>query len=139
MINKIKEKLRIPKTLFFCYIFIFLTTGTIMQHVGTFLKIAKFNNHYQIITCYIFYMLPISIYIRNWKFEEQYIFGLFPMGILELSGYTLETSYAFPNNLFDKIFGIRNFSLVMTLFFAFYFPILNFLTLKFYQKIKLLK
>eukprot|EP01080_Neovahlkampfia_damariscottae_P008810 gene8810-760_t len=132
------DYLKIPSKLMFSYVIVFLTTGIFMHNFGMFLQIAKFQYSFQIVTCYIFYMVPIAIYMRNWKYQEQYIYGLFSMALLELSGYTLETSYAYPNNLLDKIFGIRNFSLVMTIFFGLYYPILNFLTLKFYQKLKTL-
>jgi hypothetical protein len=133
MLKSIFNELKIPKSHLMSYLIVYLTVGYIMHNVGIFLQIAKFNYDFQIITCYIFYMVPISIYMRNWKISEQYVYGMFSMGILEFLGYFLETSYAYPNNLLERLFGIRNFSLVMTIFFSFYFPILNWLTWKFYE------
>jgi len=55
------------------------------------------------------------------------------MCLLEFGGYALETSYAYPNNLIDQFFNIRNFSLAMALFFALYFPVGNWVVGKVYQ------
>ncbi len=44
---------------------------------------------------------------------------------LEFSGYALQTSYAYGDNILDYFFGIRNFSLAMAIFFALYFPLGN--------------
>jgi hypothetical protein len=134
MIKSALNELKIPKYHILSYIIVYLTIGFTMHNVGIFLQIAKFKYDFQVITCYIFYMVPISIYMRNWKTSEQYVYGMFTMAILEFLGYFLETSYAFPNNLLERLFGIRNFSLVMTIFFSFYFPVLNWLTWKFYEK-----
>ena len=63
----------------------------------------------------------------------QYAYGLIAMGLLEFIGYALETSYAYPDNILDTYFGPRNFSLAMTLFFAWYFPLGNWVVGKIYQ------
>jgi hypothetical protein len=57
--------------------------------------------------------------------NDQYVYGLFFMSVLEMCGYTIQSSLAYDDNILDQIFGVRNFTLVMSLFFACYFPILN--------------
>ena len=47
------------------------------------------------------------------------------MAICEFGGYALHSSYAYPDNMLDKIFSPQNFSLGMALFFALYFPLGN--------------
>ena len=55
-------------------------------------------------------LIPISLLLRGLPFHMQYAYGLVAMGLLEFSGYALATSYAYPENLLDLWFGIRNFS-----------------------------
>lgn len=104
------------------YVLVYGLCGTGMNALGTTLEIARFTHDWQIISVYILYMVPISIWLRNMPWFQQYAYGLVAMGWLEFGGYALETSYAYPDNILDQLFGIRNFSLAMSLFFALYFP-----------------
>ncbi|MEM1321444.1 MAG: hypothetical protein AAGG75_14405 [Bacteroidota bacterium] len=107
------------------YVVVYLLWGIAMNNFGIYTRIAKFKYWWQIITCYIIYMIPVSLLLRGLPWYEQYAYGLFFMGILEMGGYTIKSSIAFDNNLIDKIFSPRNFTLAMTLFFASYFPLGN--------------
>lgn len=107
------------------YVIVYLLWGILMHNFGIYTKIARFNNWWQIITCYVLYMIPVSLLLKDFAWYEQYAYGLFFMGILEFGGYTIKSSFAYDNNILDKFFGIRNFSLAMTLFFASYFPLGN--------------
>lgn len=109
------------------YIVLYFICGMLMNYIGEYLEIAKFTFWWQVITCYICYMVPISIVIRNFDFFTQYAYGLVAMGLLEFAGYTFKTSYIYPNNILDQWFGPHTFALGMALFFALYFPIGNFL------------
>ena len=107
------------------YVVVYLLWGIMMNQFGIVTKIAKFRYSWQIITCYIVYMVPVSLLLKGLPWYEQYAYGLFFMGILELGGYAIRSSIAFDDNLLDKIFTPRNFALAMTLFFATYFPLGN--------------
>ena len=107
------------------YVVIYLLWGIAMHNFGIYTQIARFKHWWQIITCYVLYMIPISLLLKDLVWYEQYVYGLFFMGILEFSGYTIRSSVAFEGNMIDRFFGIRNFTLAMTLFFASYFPIGN--------------
>ncbi|WP_394971881.1 hypothetical protein [uncultured Croceitalea sp.] len=115
-------KLTVDKTLILVYCIIYFTWGMLMNWFGAEVQIAKFTYWWQVITCYIFYMVPISLLLRGLPFHAQYAYGLVAMCLLEFGGYALKTSYAYPNNLIDEFFNVRNFSLAMALFFALYFP-----------------
>ncbi len=104
-----------------------------MDAFGAAVEIAEFTYWWQVITCYILYMIPISLFLRPYKWYDQYAYGLIFMGILEFGGYALGTSIAYDNNLMDQFFTARNFSLGMTLFFASYFPIGNWGVKKIYH------
>jgi hypothetical protein len=126
------EKLRVDKKLIFVYALIYLAWGIAMNQFGIYMQIAKFTYWWQIITCYILYMVPVSLLLRNLPFHVQYAYGLVAMGLLEFGGYALRSSYAYPDNLLDKIFSPQNFSLGMALFFALYFPAGNWIVGKMY-------
>ena len=121
----IQEQLRVDKKLLLTYCLVYFIWGCFMNWFGTEVEIAKFRFWWQVISCYILYMVPISLVLRNLPFHRQYAYGLIAMGLLEFGGYFFETSYAYPNNILDQLFGIRNFTLGMALFFALYFPIGN--------------
>ena len=124
-----------PKTLLLTYIVIYFGWGLGMNQFGAEMEIARFSYWWQVITCYILYMVPISILLKEYSFFNQYAYGLVAMGILEFLGYWLQTSYAYPNNILDQLFSPQNFSLGMALFFALYFPAGNWLVAKVHRLI----
>jgi len=133
--NWAKSKWSVDKKLWLTYCGVYLLWGLAMNWFGQQLEIARFTFWWQVITCYIFYMVPISLLLRRLPFHQQYAYGLIAMGLLEFSGYALETSYAYPNNILDQLFNERNFSLGMALFFALYFPLGNLLVGKIYDSL----
>ncbi|UII75791.1 hypothetical protein LV716_16235 [Flagellimonas sp. HMM57] len=132
-LNYASSKFRIDKRLALTYCLVYFIWGMCMNWFGAQMEIAKFTFWWQVITCYIIYMIPISLLLRGLPFHTQYAYGLIAMGLLEFGGYALETSYAYPNNILDKLFNIRNFSLGMALFFALYFPLGNWGVSKIYN------
>ena len=126
-------KLNVDKRLIAIYCIVYFSWGTLMNWFGAEVEIAKFTYWWQVITCYILYMVPISLLLRNLPFHTQYAYGLVAMCLLEFGGYALQTSYAFPDNLMDHFFGERNFALGMALFFALYFPTGNWAVAKIYK------
>ena len=120
-----KQKLSVDKRLIGIYCIVYFLWGMGMDWFGTQVEIAKFTYWWQVITCYILYMVPVSLLLRGLPFHAQYAYGLVAMGLLEFGGYALQTSYAFPDNILDQFFNVRNFSLGMALFFALYFPLGN--------------
>lgn len=120
-----KSKLQVDKRLLVLYCIVYFLCGMAMNWFGTAVEIARFTYWWQVVSCYVLYMVPISLLLRNLPFHSQYAYGLVAMGLLEFAGYALQTSYPYPDNMLDNFFGIRNFSLVMAMFFAFYFPLGN--------------
>ena len=120
-----RSRLLVEPKLVILYFLVYLPWGFAMDWVGNELEIARFTHWWQVITVYGFYMIPISLLLRGMAVHTQYAYGLIAMGLLEFGGYALGSSYAFPENILDTWFGIRNFSLAMSLFFAWYFPLGN--------------
>lgn len=130
-----RTKLNVDRRLLLIYCIVYFLWGLGMNWFGTEMQIAKFTYWWQVISCYILYMVPISLLLRNLPFHTQYAYGLIAMGLLEFGGYYFNTSYAFPDNLIERVFGIRNFTLGMALFFALYFPLGNMLVKKIYEAV----
>lgn len=128
-------KLKIPHTLLITYLIVYFTCGIIMHNIGDYFQIARFAHWSQVITCYLCYMVPISILLREKSIVDQYVYGVVAIAFLEISGYALGTSYAFPNNFIDICFGVRNFTLSMTIFFGTYFPLGNWAVAKIEKKL----
>jgi hypothetical protein len=134
-IERAIEKLKVDKKLILVYVLLYFTWGMAMNYFGSFMEIAKFTHWWQVITCYILYMIPISLLLRGLPFHAQYAYGLVAMAFLEFGGYALKTSYAFPGNMLDRFFSPQNFSLGMAMFFALYFPVGNWAAGKIYAAI----
>lgn len=130
-----KEKFKVDKRLLLIYIILYFCWGMGMDWFGAKVEIATFTYWWQVITVYLLYMIPISLLLRGLPFHMQYAYGLVAMGLLEFGGYALKTSIAFPDNILDQFFNIRNFSLAMALFFALYFPLGNWAVQAIYNKI----
>lgn len=107
------------------YATVLLATGFFMNTFGIVSRIARFGRWWQVLTCYGLYITPLALLIRHEPLFDQYLWGLLFIGVLELAGYSLGTSVYYPDNVLFKIFSERNFSLVMTLFFAGLFPAVN--------------
>ena len=134
-LNWAKSRLAVKPSLWLTYAIIYFIWGSVMNWVGMELSIARFTFWWQVITVYVIYMVPISLLLRGLPVHMQYAYGLIAMCLLEFSGYALGTSYAYPDNLLDQYFSIRNFSLAMSLFFAWYFPLGNWGVAKIYRLI----
>ena len=125
LINFARKKLSVDSRLLIIYMIVYFLWGLGMNYIGAKTEIARFAHWWQVITVYLIYMIPISLLLRGLAFHQQYAYGLVAMGLLEFSGYTMGSSIAYPHNILDRLFNIRNFSLSMALFFALYFPLGN--------------
>lgn len=120
-----KDKIIAGKHLILTYMVVYFIWGICMNYLGSYMEIARFTYWWQVMTCYLLYMIPISLLLRGLPLHTQYAYGLVAMCLLEFGGYALKTSYAYKDNVLDRVFSPQNFSLGMALFFAFYFPIGN--------------
>jgi hypothetical protein len=137
--NHLIEKLKVDKKLILIYVIVYFVWGLGMNYFGSYMQIAKFTYWWQVITCYLLYMVPVSLLLRNLPFHTQYAYGLVAMGFLEFGGYAIHSSYAYPGNILDRTFSPQNFSLGMALFFALYFPAGNWGVAKIYTAVSKIK
>lgn len=134
-INYARKKLSVDSRLLIIYVVVYFFWGLGMNYIGSKTEIARFAHWWQVITVYLIYMIPISLLLRGLPFHQQYAYGLVAMGLLEFSGYAMGSSLAYPHNILDRLFNIRNYSLAMALFFALYFPLGNWVVNKIYVSI----
>jgi len=135
ILNLALEKLNVDRKLILVYAVVYFIWGMCMNYFGTYVQIAKFTYWWQVISCYLLYMVPVSLLLRNLPFHAQYAYGLVAMGLCEFGGYAIRSSYAYPDNILDKLFSPQNFSLGMSLFFALYFPLGNWGVAKIYNAV----
>jgi hypothetical protein len=133
ILDRLREDFRLSTVHWAIYVVTYFLVGTVMNQAGQWMEIARFVFWWQVITVYVLYMVPISVLLRKLPWWQQYLYGLFPMALLEFGGYALQSSYAYPHNILDRLFSERNFSLAMALFFAAYFPLLNALTTRIHR------
>ncbi len=107
------------------YVCLYFGWGLYMHKLGGWLQIAEFAHWWQVITCYVFCLVPASLAVRSQPLLAQYLFGLLTLAPIEILGYALGTSIVYENNILDRVFGPRNFSLCMTVFFAGILPLGN--------------
>jgi hypothetical protein len=153
MIQTIRQKLSVPTSLWVTYLIFYFIWGTCMNQVGKFLGIAQFTYWWQVITCYCICMVPVSILIRDKSFWMQYVFGVVAIAPIEFLGYMNHTSIALnivengntlvnEGNMLANIVDIKNFSLIMTMFFGLYYPLGNIMVSAVYkllQRIRIIK
>lgn len=153
MLKTIKQKLSVPTSLWITYMVFYFIWGTCMNQIGEFLGIAKFTYWWQVITCYCICMVPVSILIRNEKIWMQYIYGVIAIAPIEFLGYMNHTSITlnvvqegyyidYGDNILARIVDIKNFSLIMVIFFGSYYPLGNLMVggvYKVLQKLKIVK
>jgi len=118
ILTSLLDLLRATPRQYALYVVLYATAGFINNRLGQLWELARFAHWWQVLTCYVLYLVPWSLAVRRLRIDQQYLYGLLALGLLELGGYSLGTSIAYPGNAFDRLFTERNFSLVMTLMFA---------------------
>jgi hypothetical protein len=125
MWDTLRRNLRATRRQYQIYILLYLLWGFMMNSVGKLLRIAEFATWWQVFTCYGLYLIPASLLVRRYPVFQQYLYGLLTLAPLELLGYALGTSHAYPGNVLDKVLGERNFTLAMVVFFGWILPLGN--------------
>jgi hypothetical protein len=117
--------LRTPARTLLVTALLYAPIGLMNQRLGQWWHLAEFRHDWQVLTCYVLWLVPWSVAVRHLRVGEQYRWGLVCLALIELPGYALGTSIAHPGNALDAVFGERNFALIMTLGFAAFLPLGN--------------
>ena len=93
------------------YLTTYLLVGGILQLSSPYTRIARFAYDWQVLTLYGLYLVPISVLLRGRPWHMQYAYALAAIAPIDIVGFALHTSLAYPNNFFDSVVGERNFTL----------------------------
>jgi hypothetical protein len=94
---------------------VFLALGFAMNALGHLLSIAWFKHWWQVIPCYLGYVLPLALVVRGsstWTAWRTSVLAFIP---LELVGYALGSSVVADDNIIAALLGPHNFTLAMVL------------------------
>lgn len=105
----------VPRELWLLYLATFLLLGAAAQVSTPYLEIARFARNWQFITLYGGFLVPLALLLRGMPWHQQYAYALMAIAPVEIGAFTLGTSLAYPNNVFDAWVGERNFTLAMVL------------------------
>ena len=122
---RLGELLRATPRQYTIYAVVYFLWGLVMNALGQWMQIAAFAYWWQVVTCYVLYLVPVSLTVRRQSRAMQYVFGVLALAPLELGGYAIGSSIAYPDNVLDHIFGPRNFTLAMVMFFGIIPPVGN--------------
>ena len=101
----------VPRLMWIIYLVTYLIVGGILQLSAPFMRIARFAYDWQVITLYGLYLVPLSVLLRGRPWHMQYAYALVAIAPIDILGFSLHTSLAYPNNFFDSVVGERNFTL----------------------------
>jgi hypothetical protein len=94
---------------------VFLAMGFLMNGAGHLLSIAWFKHWWQVVPCYLGYVLPLALVVRGstpWVAWRTAVLAFIP---LELIGYALGSSVVADGNVIATLLGPHNFTLAMVL------------------------
>jgi hypothetical protein len=92
---------------------VFLCIGILMNSFGRWAHIAEFRYFWQIGTCYLGFVVPLALFVRGLPLPLQYCVCVTAFIPLEVGGYAIGSSIAYDGNVFEAVFGLRNFTAVM--------------------------
>lgn len=106
---------QLPRKLWLVYLVVYFVMGGCVQLVLPFINIAYWARPWQFATLYCFFLVPLSVLVRDLPWYRQYAYFVTAIMPLEIVAFTLHTSLAYPENILDPIVGIRNFTLTMVM------------------------
>ena len=97
------------------HVLVFLALGFAINALGHALSIAWFRQAWQVIPCYLGYVLPLALVVRGQRGFERWRTAVLAFIPLELVGYALGTSVVADGNVVAAVLGPYNFTLAMVL------------------------
>lgn len=123
MFREFIRRLRVSPSELVTTCLVFLAVGMFMNSFGRWAGIAEFKHGWQVATCYLGFVVPLALFIRGLSLPLQYCVCVAAFLPLEVVGYAIGSSITHDNNLFEAVFGVRNFTAVMVAGVSFIPPI----------------
>src|SRR5688572_24539305 len=92
--KRIRNALQASPRQYVIYVLVYAAMGFTMNQIGKWGQIAYFAHDWQVLTCYVLYLVPISLLTRGLPTFRQYAYGVVALVPLEILGYALGTSIA---------------------------------------------
>lgn len=103
----------LPRRTWLLSIVVFMALGVAMNGAGHALQIAWFKSWWQVVPCYLGYVLPLAVLLRPLPLAERWRWSLVAFVPLELIGYAIGTSVIADGNVIAAVVGPHNFTLAM--------------------------
>jgi hypothetical protein len=97
------------------HVVVFVGLGATMNALGHALHIAWFRQWWQVVPCYLGYVLPLALIVRPLPLLVAWRTSILAFIPLELCGYALGTSVIADDNVIAGVLGSHNFTLAMVL------------------------
>jgi hypothetical protein len=94
------------------YLVAYCSVGGFLQFESPYLRVAAFFHDWQVLTLYGLYLVPLSLLLRGRAWHVQYVYALVAIAPVDIVGFALGTSIAYPGNVIERTFGVRSFTLV---------------------------
>ncbi|HVZ73604.1 MAG TPA: hypothetical protein VHJ20_14595 [Polyangia bacterium] len=112
LIRRLRET---PVKRWVLYFVVYCSVGSFLQLMSPQLRIAAFRHDWQVFTLYGLYLVPLSILLRERSWHVQYAYAVVAIAPCDVVGFALGTSFAYPGNVIEHVFGPRSFTLVFVL------------------------
>jgi hypothetical protein len=106
---------RTPRRIWILYLVVYCSAGGVLQAASPRLQIAAFYHDWQVLTLYGLFLVPLSILLRGRPWHVQYAYAVTAIAPVDIGGFALGTSIAYPNNIIERAFGPLSFTLVFVI------------------------
>jgi hypothetical protein len=97
--------------LWLLYFIVYVVGGGTLQLAAPYLRIAAFLHNWQVFSLYGLFLVPLSILLRGRPWHSQYAYSVVAIAPVDIVGFAIGTSVAYPGNLIERIVGPRSFTL----------------------------
>ena len=115
MVDVMKRLRETPPRALLVAVVVFVVMGVVMNALGHALSIAWFRHWWQVVPCYVGYVLPLAVFVRGRSPASAWATSILAFIPLELVGYALGTSVIADDNVIAALLGPHNFTLAMVL------------------------
>jgi hypothetical protein len=93
------------------YFVVYVGAGGALQLAAPYLKVAAFLHNWQVLSLYGLFLVPLSILLRGRSWHSQYAYSVVAIAPVDIVGFAIGTSVAYPGNFIERVVGPRSFTL----------------------------
>jgi hypothetical protein len=111
----VTDNLRCPPSVLVRYLAVYILVGWVLQMNADHIHIARFARSWQVVTMYGCVLVPLSLLLRRLPWHMQYAYSVVVIAPMDLAGFAIHSSVAYPGNILEEVFGPRSFTLAFVL------------------------